>query len=210
MDTNTLERIKKVNNRVAFLQGKRESLNKNLEFLEKTVLALEEDVSDLGKVLKVLGQLVDNMVQKDLDAIDHLVNYGLRVVFPDRNLLFKTRMVEVGGKMKVDFETYDEGVLSESDTHGSVSVVQSLILRVMCIAKTGSARFLMLDETFAALDDDYILRVGYLLKELASKMKMDILLATFNAEASDADTVLRARFNAGKKEMTVKVFEASK
>lgn len=191
----TEERMVALKERAITLKSKRESAKEAVIELEKTIHDLEKNVSDVGKVLKVLGKLADRMVKKDLDVINHLVNYGLKVVFPDRDLQFRASMTEVNSKMQVDFETFDSGKLSSNDTHGSVSVVESLILRIICVAKSGVAKLLLLDETFSAIDGDYVVRVGVLLKELAEKMKMDVLLATFNAAAPSADTILRATLN---------------
>lgn len=203
LDPVLTKRIKEISQRYSFLKGKEELARDNMEKLEAEIEELEKDSNELSKVMKVLGMLVDNMVQKDLAAIDHLVNYGLKVVFPDRDLSFKSKMVEMSGKMKLDFETYDQGKKADNDTHGSVSTVQSLILRIICMAKSGVARLLMLDETFAALDDDYIIRVGILLRELSEKMEMDILLATFNASVADANTVLKAKLNHKTNELSI-------
>jgi len=203
MDDLLVQRLKKLEERASFLRGKQHTVSQTVDHLEKEIVRLEEDVSELGKVLKVLGKLADNMAKKDLNVINNLVNYGLRVVFPDRNLTFKASMVEVGGKMQINFETFDDGKLADSDTHGSVSTIESLLLRLICLTKVKAGKLLLLDETFAALDDDYIIRVGILLRELAEKMKMDILLATFNASASEAHTVIRAKHDKKSNELTV-------
>lgn len=210
IDDSIVKRVKESTKKYSFLKGKEELARSTMENLEAEIEELEKDSNELGKVMKVLGMLVDNMVQKDLAAIDHLVNYGLKVVFPDRDLSFQSKMVEMSGKMKLDFETFDQGKKADNDTHGSVSTVQSLILRIICMAKSGVARLLMLDETFAALDDDYIIRVGILLRELSEKMEMDILLATFNASVADANTVLKAKLNPKNRELSITSHGGSK
>lgn len=202
--------MKSINDRVSFLRGKEHTDTQTVASIEKVLDLLETDILEIGKVLKVLGKLADNMAQKDLGVINGLVNYGLKVVFPDRDLEFVARMVEVDGKMQVHFETFDTGKLVDSDTYGSVSTVESLLLRVICMVKTKVGKLLLLDETFSAMDHDYIIRVGVLLKELAFKMKMDILLATFNASESEADTVLRAKYSKSTHELSVSTYSPPK
>ena len=191
-------------NRVSLLKrGHRDSAVGRMSSLEKEVEGLEKRVFLLEKVSLVLAQLVDKMVQKDLQGIDSLVNYGLKVVFPDRNLLFKSFMVMVGGKMQIDFTTFDDGKEICDDAFGSVSVIESLLLRIICMMKTKSGKLLLLDETFGALDSEYVQLLGSLLKTLTSKAKMDILLVTFNGFLSDADTLLKARLNKATRELSI-------
>lgn len=203
MDEALALRLKTLRKRAEFMKGAKASAQTVVEDLEEQVLSLTKETSKLGKVQLVLSKLVDNMVREDLLAIDKLVNYGLHIVFPDRNLLFKTEMVPVDGKMQVKFSTLDEGKPVADDTYGSVSVVQSVLLRVLCLMKMTKCRLLLLDETFSALDNDYIQRIGVLLKELATQARLDILFVTFNGVVSDANRVLRARLDKKNRELSI-------
>jgi hypothetical protein len=187
----------------SFLKGKRSAAVSRVSSLEGEISDLEIRVFKLEKVTLVMAQLIEKQVKKDLCAIDNLVNYGLKIVFPDRDLQFKSDMVMVGGKMQVDFTTLDTGMEISTDAFGSVSVIESLLLRIICIMKTKTGKLLLLDETFGALDNDYVLQLGSLLKTLAEKTKMDILLVTFNGFLSDADTLLRARLNHKTRELSI-------
>jgi hypothetical protein len=197
-----LDRIDALVNKASFVEGKRATVAKNLKDTETNVANLEANIFKLEKVQKVLSALVDKLVKKDLSMIDDLVTYGLKTVFPDRELLFRSEMVSVGDKMQVSFTTVDNGVEVCEDAFGSVSVVESLILRIYCMNKMKTGKLLLLDETFSAIDHEYINRVGQLLHELAKSSKLDILLVTFNPGVSDA-TVLRAKLNTTTRELSL-------
>jgi DNA repair exonuclease SbcCD ATPase subunit len=196
-------RVKAVKDSASFMKGRRHAAISKADSLSTEVATLETNVDKYEKATKVIAALVDKMVQKDLQDIDNLVNYGLKIVFPDRDLLFKSSMVMVGNKMQVDFTTYDTGDEVSDDAHGSVSVIESLLLRIICMMKTKTGKMLLLDETFGALDSDYIQALGNLLRTLSEKTKTDILLVTFNGMLSDAHTLLRAKLNHNTKELRI-------
>lgn len=195
------EKQKRIARKASFIEGRRSSLLDKVLDLDKKISGLEKDISKLDKVRIILSKMVDNLVKKDLGQIDSLVTYGLRTVFPDRDIVFKTNMKEVAGKMQVNFTTLDNGRPISEDAYGSVSVVESLILRMICMSKMDIGKMLLLDETFSAVGDKYIDRIGVLLKELADKMGLDILLVSFNPGASEAN-ILRAKLTKGN-ELTI-------
>ena len=197
-----LGRVDTLFSKASFIEGKRSTVAKNTSDLEVKVLELDKNIFKMEKVQKVLSALVDKMVKKDLGMIDDMVTYGLKTVFPDRDLVFRSEMVPVGDKMQVSFTTIDGGVEVCEDAFGSVSVVESLILRMYCMNKMKTGKLLLLDETFSAIDHEYINRVGHLLNEFAKTMKLDILLVTFNPGVSDA-VVLRAKLNHATKELSL-------
>lgn len=185
---------KHISERGTLLEGSRKGAVLKVQKLSSTVRDLELFAVKIDKTLKVLAALVNKKVENDLKIINTLVTNGLHTVFPDRNVTFKSYPVEVGGKIQIDFLTEENGKEVSDDAYGSVSVVESLILRMICMNRMKTGKMLLLDETFSALDNDYVTRVGTLLKELAGQMKIDILLVSFNPGASEA-AILRATLN---------------
>jgi hypothetical protein len=196
-------KIDTIKKRASFIEGKKDTYLKQVEKLSKEVEDLERDIDKLTKVSLVMGNLVEKMVKEDLKDIDALVNYGLKIVFPDRLLQFESSMTDVGSKKKVVWSTMDNGDKISEDAFGSVSVIESLLLRIISMIKKTKVRLLLLDETFGALDEDYIQNLGILLRGLSEQMKLDILLVTFNGLVSDANTVLRAKLNNITKELSI-------
>ena len=196
-------KIDTIKKRASFIEGKKDTYLKQVEKLSKEVEDLERDIDKLTKVSLVMGNLVEKMVKEDLKDIDALVNYGLKIVFPDRLLQFESSMTDVGSKKKVVWSTMDNGDKISEDAFGSVSVIESLLLRIISMIKKTKVRLLLLDETFGALDEDYVQNLGILLRGLSEQMKLDILLVTFNGLVSDANTVLRAKLNSTTKELSI-------
>ncbi len=154
--------------------------------LETTLEVSKKEQMLLDKVKAVLSHLMESTSHKDLQGMDALVTYGLTTVYPEKQLEFKSELVDSGKKVTVEMSTLRSGSKASKDQHGSVSVLESLIIRVLSILKLRGARFLIADEPFAAIGSDHINNVGTLLEELARRLDMDILLVTHNPGVSDA------------------------
>ena len=165
--------------------------------------ATREDVVKLGlkvgkleKVQKVLMLLLDRMTRKDLSSMDDLVTFGLKTVFPDRELSMKSDMVDTGKRIYIDMTTMDAGQPASKDQMGSASVIESFLIRLLCLLKTNGPKLLLLDETFGAVEQDRINAVGGLLEEMAARLGIDLLLITHNPGVSDS-AIYRASLKAG-------------
>jgi ABC-type lipoprotein export system ATPase subunit len=61
-----------------------------------------------------------------------------------------------------------------------VSVVQSVLLRVVVTLRRGMRPLLLLDESLGAVAEQYVPRVGQFLRLLSERVGMDILAVTHN------------------------------
>jgi len=172
-------------NRAIFLEGIYKSKKDQYNNCKKEVEALVLDQEVLDKTEKALKFLVDKLAKKDLSRLDKLVSYGISVVFPDRDISFKSEIVEYGKKMRIDLKTIYNNNEVDPDSMGSVSVIESFLLRVLCIAKLKKAPLLLLDETFAAVHNSCVENVSQLIAEISAKLKIDILLITHNTGFSE-------------------------
>jgi ABC-type uncharacterized transport system ATPase subunit len=165
-------------NRVQFLDGVHEDkkARRNSTVTEIAKLKKEKDILD--KTEKVLKHLTDKLVRNDLTKMDNLVTYGLRTVYSNRNFQFRSEVQERGRKMWIELQTINDGNLTDPQAKSSVHVVESFLLRILCLIKTKRARLLLLDETFAAVDSEYIENLYQLVSELCKKLSMDVLLVT--------------------------------
>jgi ABC-type iron transport system FetAB ATPase subunit len=127
---------------------------------------------------KVLKHLIDKLAKADLERMDKLVTYGLETVFPGRNIQFVSRIEERGKRMRVVLRTVQDGKEVSPDSKSSVQVVESFLLRLICMRKLKRAPFMLLDETFAAVDSVNIDNVGKLITQLSDKTGMDVLVVT--------------------------------
>jgi chromosome segregation ATPase len=177
MDINLYESIV---DRTQFLQGVYQDKLSQKEKLENEVSSLREEKDILDKTEKVIKFLMDKLVQKDLSKMDALISYGLKTVYSDRDIVFKSEIVEYGKKIWIDLQTISDGKKVDPQSQSSVHVIESFLLRLLCIIKLGKAKLLLLDETFAAVDPGYIENFSQLIVQLCNKLGMDILLVTHN------------------------------
>ena len=175
-----LSRSNDVLDRLRYLEGVYNSKTEQKNDISRKVLDLEEESSVLQKTEKVLKHLVDKLAKKDLRKMDQLVTYGLNSVFPGRDIKFETELVERGNKIKLNLKTLHNGVEVDPDNKSSVTVVESFLLRILCIAKLKKAPLLLMDETFGAVGSEYIENISKLISELSNKLGIDILLVTHN------------------------------
>lgn len=169
-----------VMSRMNFLKGVYENKKSQEKKLTEEVAELTEEKEVLDKSEKVLKHLADKLVEKDLAKMDALITYGLKTVYADRDIRFKSEIINRGKKIWIDLKTIYNGSTLDKDSMSSVHVVESFLLRLMCIIKLKRSKVLLLDETFAALDPGYIENLSQLIVELCKKLGMDIFLVTHN------------------------------
>jgi hypothetical protein len=171
--------------RLQYIDGVYQNKKTIKKSLQDTVEDLEKRVILLIKTEKALKFLIDKLVKNDLTKMDMLVTYGLNTVFPDKNISFKSEIEERGSKIRISLQTIYNGNVVDPDSKSSVSVIESLLLRMICIIKMKKARLLLMDETFDAVDSEYIENVGKLMDHLSKKLKLDCLLVTHSLAFSD-------------------------
>jgi len=164
--------------------------------IETEVAQLEEDIGVYQKASVVLKGLLQDMVEENLKAIDKLVTEGLRRVFHDQvDIEFKSTLVEKHNQLQISFETIQGNASGKAmDSFGaSVTVVESLLLRIIVILKMGLAPVLLLDESLAQVSVHYREGLGKLIKSLCKDLDLTILLVTHQQEFQEtADVVYRA------------------
>jgi hypothetical protein len=148
--------------------------------LKKEVEDLDKERDLLTKTGKLINFLIDKLAKQDLSKMDQIITYGLSTVFPKRDIEFKSSLEERGKKLWINLDTYYDGNLVDPDNKSSVSVIESFLLRILCIIKLKKANILLLDETFAAVGAENIDDTSSLLSEMSKKLGLDILLVTHN------------------------------
>lgn len=164
--------------RAQFLQGVYQDKLSQKNKTESEVSGLRQEKEVLDKSEKVLKFLMDKLVQKDLSKMDALISYGLKTVYSDRDLVFKSEIIEHGKKIWIDLQTISDGKKVDPQSQSSVHVIESFLLRLLCIMKLKRAKLLLLDETFSAVDVGYIENFSQLVVQLCKKLGMDVFLVT--------------------------------
>jgi DNA repair exonuclease SbcCD ATPase subunit len=199
------EQVRGLRATLSRVQGRRDACVRRLADAEKEVLRLvgEEDVLD--RVCNLFRVLIDREVVDNAQTAERLLSEGLRTIFDDLNLSVRTEVDVQRGKVSVDLytvQTQPNGVTTEAASTdafgGSVSVIQSILLRVVVVMRRGLRPLLLLDESLAAVAEQYVPRVGLFLSELATRMGLDILVVTHNTTLVEAaDKAYRIRKDTG-------------
>ena len=170
------------------LQSQERTLLDTIEDLKK---AIERDT----KASAVLKHLLDMMVKNEITKMAALITYGLKSVFDDQNLTFLPDKKQKGGKINIELKTINDDIEGDFRSFGgSVAVIESFLMRILCALKKNLARLMLLDETFAAVGEEYISNTGKLISELSKKIGIDILLVTHQKEFKhNADRVYRIK-----------------
>lgn len=183
MDFTFFEEVK---GRVQYLNGIYKSRQDQYRAVDQEVNELKEDKEILDKTEKVLKHLVDKLVQNDLRKMDKLITYGLNTVYPGKDLRFESQVDEYRGKVRIPLKTIYNGEEVGSSSRSSVTVVESFLLRILCVIKLKKAPLLLMDETFPAVDSGYMENVSKLIAQLCEKLKLDVLAVTHNQGLSES------------------------
>lgn len=181
------------------LLGRRDEVQKRLTAVDADIKALEDEETLLDLVATLLRSYIDKEVTEAVRAVEKLMTEGLQAVFDDQDLRVRADVEVQRGKVAVNLVTIQkradgievEGVSNDA-FGGSVSTVQSVLLRVFIILRREMRRVMFLDEALPAFDGNYVANMGQFLSALCKKLSMDILLVSHNpALVEAADTGYR-------------------
>ena len=123
------------------LDGFYQALKRQEDSINKEIESLKEEMDLLVKTGQVLKHLLDTMVKEDVQPMANLVSYGLKTVFDDQNLSFKPVIDRKNDKIHVQLLTLNDGLEGEFGSFGgSVAVLESFLLRIICMLKLDLAR----------------------------------------------------------------------
>jgi chromosome segregation ATPase len=181
---NWRRRVQTLNRSAARVQAIRDQISGDLEAKHQEVVTLSGQVERLTKVGELLRVLMDKLVTDQVKTIEGIVTEGLRAIFFDQDLKFEADVSQKYNKVAIDFflRQGDESMAVRGPPlesfGGGPSSIASLVLRLLALLRLKRAPVLLLDETLAAVSDDYLDAAGQFLKKLAATTKIDILLVT--------------------------------
>ena len=177
MDLSTIQ------SRIDRIDGFYQALKSQEKSIAQDIVDLKTKVDLYVKASLVIKHLLDVMVKDEINKMAGLVTYGLKTIFDDQDLAFKPILSKKNDRIYIDFKTINNGVEADFGTYGgSVAVIESFLLRVICMLKMNLARLILLDETFAAVGSEYIQNTSRLVGELSNKLGLDVLLVTHQPE----------------------------
>lgn len=166
--------------RVERLYGRREALKARRAQLAAEVEALAAEAVVLTVTKTAMEHLLARVTAENIERIEALVSYGLSVVFPDRRLTLKADATTKRGLPSIALKLQSgstEAPILDAFGGGPATVV-AFLLRVLALRRSGLAPFIVLDETFSHVSEGYVGAVGELLRELAERSGITILLVT--------------------------------
>jgi hypothetical protein len=160
------------------------SLQKRREDLVADMDSTRIRIQTLVKVEELYKHLLDKYVNQYAESFSSIVTEGLENIFFDQDISFNVVVGQKGGKVWLDFETHQNGVKGPAleAFGGGVACVESFLLRLLVLLKTGLAKYLILDESFAALSVEYVEDAGRFIRKMCEDLDVHILLVTHNPE----------------------------
>jgi len=179
------ERVQRLQTTAIQLEAVRDQLKGELVSKEEEIVELTLRQEVLTKVSELYRVLMDQMVMDQIRAIETIVSEGLRTIFYDQDLSFKAEVSQKYNKVSVEFFICqgdpDNGGIKGPPLDafgGGPSSIASLILRILTLLRMKRKRILLLDETLAAVSDDYIEATGQFLQKLAESSDLSLLMVT--------------------------------
>ncbi len=216
------DRVRSLGENVSRLEALRGQLRGDLESTKAEVVHLTSEVEVLTKVEELFRALMDLLVVKQVKAIEEVVTEGFQAIFHDQDLHFESEVSPKYNKISIDFYIR-QGSSSDpiairgkpmDSFGGGPSSVASLILRVLALFRLQRFPLLLLDESLAAVSDDYTDETGRWLQAMAAKMNIPILLVTHKqAYVDHCDLAYRSReevSDSGQRSLKLKVLSGAK
>jgi|GEM_PF-2536668 len=175
--------------------GFRDALQRRNKTNQQEIRDLTNEEALLLLVAELLRTLVDAEVTEGVEAVTKLQTEGLQEIFPDKDVSLEADVTSSRGKVSVDLMTVDRKpdgeVVKGADVDffgGSISTVESVLLRIIVIMRRGLRPLLVLDETLGAIAKLYVDRMATFLRTLCNRIPggMDVLAVSHDPLLIDA------------------------
>jgi len=190
-----------IKTRLHTLKAIKDTVENKINKLDKEIKDRDVQIFNMQSANLLLEKISEEEVEKGINTYIALLDEGLKAIFPEQEVGLKAEIDKVRGKVSVRLKTTfkgADGLEIESESldafGGAVATIQSLLLRVALILKRGLRPLLVLDETFAPVDENRIPLLVDFLKVLCNKLDMDILCVSHNSVLTDnADIAYRIK-----------------
>lgn len=173
--------------KLARAKGRRDTLLQTLSSVRAQVLDLTDEVSLLDHVETLFRSLIDAEISQALGTVESLQTEALQAVFSDQDLSVRADISTDRGKVAVSLVTVQKdlaGEVTEGECNesfgGSVTTVESLLLRLLVMVRRGLRPMLVMDEALPAFDSNYASNMGQFLRLVCKRMGVDMLMVTHN------------------------------
>lgn len=164
-----------VNYKKEELRIKREQL----ESKRKDIQGVEEKLASLKKIASIFKKSAVSSQEYLSEYLTALVTDSIKVVFPDRNLIFKVEF-STARDTQCNVSLEEDGKklsLFDSEGYGVLDII-SIVLRAAYIVLDKSEKIMILDEPFRNLSVDRHEAASKMLYDLSHRLKMQIIINT--------------------------------
>jgi DNA repair ATPase RecN len=177
---NLEQRLRKVAESVAGLEAQREDRLNRLNALQTEMGTLNREIDLNAQAEQVLQHVSSKVLGQSVATIDKLVSVGLKLVFDDLNLEFKTEVDRSRGKTSIKFKLLENGHEAPilSSYGGGPLVLCGVLLRVVTIIILGLDRTLLLDESLSHVSAEYHVTASHFLNKICQELDFTIVMVT--------------------------------
>lgn len=164
-----------VNYKKEELRIKREQL----ESKRKDIQSVEEKLASLKKIAGIFKKSAVSSQEYLSEYLTALVTDSIKVVFPDRDLIFKVEFSTARDtQCNVSLEENGKKLsLFDSEGYGVLDII-SIVLRAAYIVLDKSEKIMILDEPFRNLSVDRHEAASKMMYDLSHRLKMQIIINT--------------------------------
>ncbi len=165
-----------------------ETTRSNMLDEEKHHLAKKQAATEARTMLTQAGDVIrkvhDIMMSDRLTSLEAMVTQGLQSIFGPHlslEILTAIKYGKVSAEPLLVSNTPNCGVIKGPPLEafgGGPSSIVGLLFRTICLLRSKQCRFLLLDETVAAVSDEYLEGTAQFLSRLAQMCGVTILLVT--------------------------------
>lgn len=169
--------------------------NEQLEQKKQELDSLEARLASLKKIASIFKKSAVSSQEYLSNYLTALVTDSIKVVFPDRNLIFRVEF-STARDTQCNVSLEEDGKklsLFDSEGYGVLDII-SIVLRAAYIVLDKSEKIMILDEPFRNLSVDRHEAASKMLYDLSHKLKMQIIINTHLIGIEDiADTTINIK-----------------
>ena len=169
--------------------------NEQLEQKKQELDSLEARLASLKKIASIFKKSAVSSQEYLSNYLTALVTDSIKVVFPDRNLIFRVEF-STARDTQCNVSLEEDGKklsLFDSEGYGVLDII-SIVLRAAYIVLDKSEKIMILDEPFRNLSVDRHEAASKMLYDLSHRLKMQIIINTHLIGIEDiADTTINIK-----------------
>lgn len=169
--------------------------NEQLEQKKQELDSIEARLASLKKIASIFKKSAVSSQEYLSNYLTALVTDSIKVVFPDRNLIFRVEF-STARDTQCNVSLEEDGKklsLFDSEGYGVLDII-SIVLRAAYIVLDKSEKIMILDEPFRNLSVDRHEAASKMLYDLSHRLKMQIIINTHLIGIEDiADTTINIK-----------------